>query len=637
MKLLPISRRFLIASFAFCCCGLMITGVFAQQPQTRNPLSTQKSAQKTVPQKEAREKGNIPAIRTVGAPEQGQGKTNETAPDVLAEINGEKITKEQIMQEAYLQHCDELLDYRIKMYLIETECKRNNITITPEDITEEIQKMARAFGLSSEDWMNRILEENGLDPETYRNEVLRGTLAIRRLAGARVQVSEAEFQEKFEAAYGPSVQVRQIVHNSRPKMEQIREAVLANPDSFATEAKNSSTDTASAAYGGMIRPIRRHTTNDLVENAVFGLKPKEVSQIVEWPQGNFILFQCEQHFPALEVNKNEVREELFTRIRQSKTQAVADDVFQELQNRAQVQIIMRDANLAKQYPKIAAVVNGAEITRLEIAQLCFKKYGKQTLAERVSIVMLEQECKRRNITITDRDLDVEILNRAAQEMPLRPDGQPDPQGWLNVQAKNMNVPVGSIRNNMVRPLVMLQKLAKDRVKITEEDIQKGFEANHGPRVRCLAIFLDNMRRAQQIWEQANQTRNPEHFGDLAAEYSIHAPSKALRGEIQPIQKFGGMAVLEEHAFRLQPGELSEVIQLGTETYVILFCLGQTQTVVTNINDVRDLIREDIAEKKLRIEMQRYLEELYTRSTISNYLTGETSLAREDSGPQPIRR
>ena len=136
---------------------------------------------------------------------------------------------------------------------------------------------------------------------------------------------------------------------------------------------------------------------------------------------------------------------------------------------------------------------------------------------------------------------------------------------------------------------------------------------------------------------ANQVRDPAYFGDLAAKHSVHGPSKALRGEIQPIQKYGGMPALEEHAFKLQPGEISEVVQLSMDTYVILFCLGQTKPVVTRIEDVRELIHEDLFEKKLQLEMQKTLEGLYARNTISNYLTGETVVARGEKPPQEIRR
>lgn len=602
----------LIAALLF---GTVFTSVSAQQGNVPQPKPTKGT---NVQQG----KQNVPELKTVNTNVTATGK--ETIPEVLAEVNGEKITKEQVMQETFRQHYEEILDNRIRTFLIELECRRTGITITPEEENAEIQKMAKTFGFTSDDWFDALLKERNLDPATYRSEILRPILAIRKLAGQRVQVSEEEIGKEYEAAYGPSIQVRQIVHNSRQTLEEIRNRVVANPASFAKEAKDNSLDPSSAAYGGMIQPIRRYATNEVIEKAVLNLQPKEISAIVEFPRENFILFQCEQHFPALNVNEKNVRDALVFQIQDRKTRGAADDVFRELQNKAQIQVVLKDPTLSQQHPKIAAFVNGAEITRLEVAQRCFKQYGEQILAERISILVLEQECKRRNITITDQELDAEIVERATLELPLKLDGTPNTVYWLEVQAKNQNVPVMTIRNNTVRPLIMLKKLAQDQVQVTEEDIQKGFEANHGPRVRCLAIFQDNMRRAQQVWAEANNVRDPAYFGDLAEKYSVNDMSRALRGEIPPIQKYGGMPQLEEAAFQLEPGELSEVIQLGPEMYAILFCLGQTKPVVMDINDVRGLLEQDLKEKKTQLAMQDYLEKTYKRSTISNYLTGETN-------------
>ena len=56
----------------------------------------------------------------------------------------------------------------------------------------------------------------------------------------------------------------------------------------------------------------------------------------------------------------------------------------------------------------------------------------------------------------------------------------------------------------VWPSVALKKLVGDNVEITQEDLQQGYEANYGPKVRCRAIVLNNQRRAQEVWEKARE-------------------------------------------------------------------------------------------------------------------------------------
>ena len=54
-------------------------------------------------------------------------------------------------------------------------------------------------------------------------------------------------------------------------------------------------------------------------------------------------------------------------------------------------------------------------------------------------------------------------------------------------------------------------------------------------MRCLAIVLNNQRRAQQVFEMARKNNTRENFGELAAQYSVEPGSQALRGEVPPIK------------------------------------------------------------------------------------------------------
>jgi parvulin-like peptidyl-prolyl isomerase len=182
------------------------------------------------------------------------------------------------------------------------------------------------------------------------------------------------------------------------------------------------------------------------------------------------------------------------------------------------------------------------------------------------------------------------------------------------------------RRDSVWPSVALKKLVGDKVEVTNEDVQKGYEANYGPRVRCRAIVMDNLRRAQQVWEMARKNPSEEYFADLAEQYSVEASSRALRGEVPPIQRHGGQPVLEKEAFELKPGELSSLIQVDSR-YVILFCLGRTEPVQVDFAAVRDLIYQDVHEKKLRLAMADSFEKLQDQATIDNYLEGTSHTAK----------
>ncbi len=255
----------------------------------------------------------------------------------------------------------------------------------------------------------------------------------------------------------------------------------------------------------------------------------------------------------------------------------------------------------------------------------------------ISRRLIEQECKRRQITITEEEIDAEIAKAAETMLELRPDGKPDVEQWLKLVNEQQGVSVEVYRRDAVWPSVAMRKIVASSVKVTPEDIQKGFEANFGERVDCLAIVLDNHRRATEVWALARNNPTPENFGDLAEKYSVEAGSRALRGEVPPIQKHGGQPVLEEVAFKLNPGDLSSIVQVG-ESFVILLCKGRTKPVDVQLADVRDSIHKDVYEKKLNQTVGNYFEQLRERATIDNFIAGTTQAPKlGPDRPQPAAR
>jgi hypothetical protein len=249
--------------------------------------------------------------------------------------------------------------------------------------------------------------------------------------------------------------------------------------------------------------------------------------------------------------------------------------------------------------------------------------------------MLELECQQKQVSVSSQEIDAEIAHAAAQMAKPLPDGSPDVKGWLALACRQQGVSVDTYRREAVWPAVALKKLAVGKIDVTEDDLQKGFEANYGPRVRCRAIVLNNLRRAQEVWELARGKPTVENFGALAAKYSIERSSRALQGQVPPIRRYGGQPDLEKEAFSLKPGDLSGIIQLE-EKYIILFCEGYTKPIDVKLSEVRKDIDEDIREKKERMAMNEYYERLQESTTIDNFLDPAAShwpsKDRQQAGP-----
>jgi parvulin-like peptidyl-prolyl isomerase len=337
----------------------------------------------------------------------------------------------------------------------------------------------------------------------------------------------------------------------------------------------------------------------------------------------------------------QVQERLVERIKEEKLRDAATGIFEKVQKTAVVKNVYNDPALSKTMPGVVATVNGDRITMQELGAECLLRHGEEVLEGEISRTLLEQELQATGMNVTQEDLDAEMRHAAELAGVLDSQGNADLPKWIETVLAEQGVSKERYLRDSVWPSAALKKLSAKEVQVTEEDIAKGFEANYGERVRCRAIVLGNQRRAQEVWNKARQNPSLEYFGDLAAEYSVEPTSKALRGEVPPLGRYGGQETLEKEAFTLQNGELSKVIQMG-DKFIILRCEGRTERMNIDLKDVRDILQRDIFEKKLRMAMGEKFEEINSRARVDNYLAGSThepapakpGVVREDTAVRP---
>jgi len=593
----------------------------AQSPAQR--VATASSAER--PAKTQPAAASRPAARETAAAE---------AMKVVAEVNSYRITREEFGRECLRHYGEAVLESMVNKYLIAEECKRQGIAVTNKEVDEEIERMASRFSLPVDQWLKMLKSERGINPSQYAADIIWPTLALRRLAGEQLRVTHEEMVRAYETQYGDAVRARLIACKDLEKAKQIRAEVAAKPDAFGDVAKRDSEDVPSAAMKGLIQPIRKHGTYEEIERAVFSMADGEISPVIQ-AGGQYVILKREALLPgARAVAFEKVAPQLEEMIRDGKTRKVADSIFQQLQREAKVENVFNDPARSRQMPGVAALVNGRQITVADLAEACIERHGDEVLEGTINRKLIEMACREKGITVSEQEIDEEIARVAAASVPPKPDGSPDVDAWLKLATEQQGVSPQIYRYDSVWPSVALRKLVGQRVDITPEDLRKGFEANYGPRVRCRAIVMGNLRRANQVWEMARENLTAEYFGDLAEQYSTEPQSRALRGVVPPIKKYGGQPLLEQEAFSLKPGELSSVVQVG-EMYVILFCEGYTKPADVTFEQVQDYIREDLREKKLRITMAECFEQLKESATIENYVAGTSHQPKAKAPLQPV--
>ena len=562
-----------------------------------------------------------------------------TQNEVVAVVNGTSLSRKMLGEEALRRHGEDVLESMVNKYLILQACKQHNITITNKDVEDEIQRIAGKFGLSVDRYLQMLQQERKIAPSEYRRDIVWPMIALQTLVAKETQVTPEEFNKAFDSQYGESVKCRMIMVGKQQVAEQLHARASADPAQFGQLAKDFSEDEASASVRGMIPPVHRHTSDPKFEKVAFSLKPNEISapfQIAD----QWIMLQCVKHLPAMHPPAQQIaaiRQQITDRIRDQKTRVSGTELFQKLQQQAQVVNVLSNPELRKQYPGAAALINGQQLTLAQVIAETLKRHGVEVLDGEINRTLLEQELKKMNIQITEEELNAEVARAAESYGFVTADGKPDVQKWLADVTSEQGVSQELYMQDAVWPSVALKKMVAGQVKISDEDLRKGFQSNFGERVEVLAIVLSDQKSAQQVWDMARANPTEEFFGQLAEQYSIEPVSQSNLGRVPPIRRHGGQPAVEDEAFRLQPGELSGIVATG-ERYIIMRCQGRTNPIVAEMDDqVRDQLVRDLTEKKTRIAMAEKFDELKTASQIDNYLAGTTQDGRLAAVPAAEKR
>ena len=569
-----------------------------------------------------------------------RGTANSSA-NILAVVNGEPISRNYIAAECLKRWGTETLESLVNKQLITDACKSRGIVISERDIDREISSIAGKFGMSTDQYLDMLRKERDVTATEYRRDILWPTLALKRLAADRLTVTPEQLAKEYESEYGPKVQVRMISVATQSKAQEILKKVHANPDDFAELAKKYSEDQYSASAKGLIPPVRKHMGEPEVEQAVFALQPGQVSPIVH-AANQYFIFRCERHIQETTISpqyRKQTEKMLSDRIVERNLRSASGDIFKELQSQAKIVNVMNDATLSKQSPDVAAIVNNQPIAKKTLIEELILRYGRDMVDTEINNRILQQALKRRQLSVTQDALRDEVGRAALSFGYIGKNGEPDLNGWMQAVTEREGVGQKEYVRDAVWPTVALKQLVGDRVKITEDDLEKGFEANYGERVEVLAIVLGDHRVAQTVWDLARKNTSREFFGQLASQYSVEPVSRANLGEIPPIARHGGQPQIEAEAFKLDPTDelkgLSAIVATNGK-YIIMKCLGRTIPVVEQMADVKGELAKDIREKKLRLAMADEFDRLREAAQIDNFLAGTSQSGRTAGPQQPTR-
>lgn len=212
--------------------------------------------------------------------------------------------------------------------------------------------------------------------------------------------------------------------------------------------------------------------------------------------------------------------------------------------------------------KTITKVNQTNITEEEFVGELKDRFGEQVLNDLVSGIIIDDKAKELNIDSEEMDKELQSFKENY--------GVEDDEQLLSMMEMQFQLPIDSIeafKEEVIKPQLVIQKLATQDVEITEEEKKQYFEENKESleTVTARHILVEDKETANKL---TKQLEDGEDFAALAEEYSKDPGSAAEGGELPPFKRGQMVEPFEEKAFSLEPGKVSDPVKSQNGYHII---------------------------------------------------------------------
>lgn len=252
---------------------------------------------------------------------------------------------------------------------------------------------------------------------------------------------------------------------------------------------------------------------------------------------------------------------------------------------------------------VAYIYGNLPVTREDLGEFLIARGGHEKLELLVNKKIIEVEAAKRGVTVTWNEVE-SGLNEDLRGMGITLDD------FKKHVLPRYNKSLFEWTEDVVKPRIVLGKMCRDRVKVTEEDIQKVFENKHGERRQAKVICWnkDDKKIALKQWEEARQ--GDVEF-DRIARTQADPNLAAGAGLIAPIGKYPDVEneIATKTLFSLKQGEMSQLL----ETPAGIMCVKCVAVVPPDAGvklegKVREAFEKEVYDKKLTAEIPKFFNE-----------------------------
>ena len=259
--------------------------------------------------------------------------------EVVATVNGEKITKQELYDAFVANGGASILEQLISERLIAQEAAKLGIEVTDAEVQQEIDRLIEENYYGMKEYYEQALAQYGITEELLKDNI-RTDLQLSAIVRSKIEVSEAEVEEYFRENQDDfnipeEIDVRHILIETEEEAEEVLALLRAGED-FAELAKEHSQDPGSADEGGALGFNGRGSFVKEFEDAAFALPVGEYSEPVKTEHGYHIIEVLERK-EAKEVEFADVKEQVKEALIEEKVRERLQEEYNQLYDAAKIE------------------------------------------------------------------------------------------------------------------------------------------------------------------------------------------------------------------------------------------------------------------------------------------------------------
>jgi hypothetical protein len=263
---------------------------------------------------------------------------------------------------------------------------------------------------------------------------------------------------------------------------------------------------------------------------------------------------------------------------------------------------------------VAFIGHDTVITREELGEFLVLRRGAEKVDALVDRRIIDIACREAGIEVTAGEVEASLTEY------LKGFGGITRGEFVKQVLQRYGKNLIEWKEDVIRPKLMMGKLCRTRVSVTEEDLHDAFEARYGEKVDCRIIEWSTQQEAEAAYPKVRD--NEEEFSEQAKHQKM-GPLASTGGKIKPLSHHlasfnpafkdkkdkAANDRIEEEAFRLRPGEVSNLLKVP-DGFLVIKCDQRLAADVTiNPAAVRDELLREVTERKSLEEIPRLLKEL----------------------------